>query len=179
MKHGKIENGMVTDVINGLHPDGYTLITVKWLLPTDYPIEFYAQGSNEPLYTVVDNGKGIDENLEFILRPINQIKDLIYTKQKQERYKRQLGVFTFNSQQIILHDQYDVWTIKTFQDVIVPTDFNVTGNQWIVLNPGDISLLKLDLHNHIQGAYDWAKIEYDLVEAMTTVDELKTYFNSM
>lgn len=177
MKYGKIENGIVTDVVNGLQPEGYVSIDVKWVPPTEYPIEFYAQGSSEPLCTVV--GKGIDENLAFILRSIEQIRSLIHSKNQKKRCLMQLGSFTFNGVKINLDDRDNANKIDNIRTIAGNRIFKVGQYSWIELAPSDIEPLKDALDTHVQPSFDWEKAQYDLVEAMATTDDLNTYWLSM
>jgi len=174
MKYGKIENGIVTDVVNGLKPDGYVLITNKTISPTEYPIDFYAKGSSEPLYTVV--GKGIDENLEFILRPIEQIKDLIFDMQRVKRHKGQAGSFVSSGVTVKLIDREDISNIRGL-DLSIDDPYKVRSNVWIEGVERD--QLIIDANNYIRPLFKAERDDNTLVDAMTTVDELKTYYDSM
>ena len=85
MKFAKVENEIIVDVIIGNAPEDYVEVLKKWDKPVDFPLEFYVTGSTEPILSIV--GSEVQEKWTFILKSVEQIKDVIYNRQKKDRYK--------------------------------------------------------------------------------------------
>lgn len=173
MKSGKIKNDKVVNIVSGAIPEGNIQILKQWELPTEYPVEFYLKGSSEPIISIV--GSEIHENLTFVLKGIEQIKDVIYDAQKKERFVRQIGSFPFDGGTITLKDRSDARNIALLSNTI--GNYKSGRNKWI--KTGKIVLLKAVTQAHVQAAFDWEMSENEIVDAFITFDELKTYFDSM
>lgn len=173
MKKAKIINGKI-NIINGMAPSDYLDVTQMWSIPTDYPIDFYLKGSNGPLVSFID-GK-FEESWKFTLKNTEMIKDVIYDLLKKERSKRQKGPFTFDGATITLKNRSDAVDIALLSDTA--KSYKLGRGQWVT-TPGKIIQLKNAVASHVQNSFDWEKEQNNLVETMTTIDELKTYFDLM
>ena len=103
MKSAEIKNGKVTMVVNGISPTHYLPIEKKWVLPLDYPVEFYVTETKEPVVKVKD-GKPFEE-WNFILKNPDQIKDHIYDLIKEKRKEKVLSPFDVDGELISLKDK--------------------------------------------------------------------------
>lgn len=174
MKFAKVLDDKVIDIITGTAPSDYVIVLNKWTKPTEYPIEFYVTGSHEPIVRV--EGGEVHETWDFILKSINEIKDVIYDVQQKERAVRQKGSFPFDGGTVTLIDRSDAINIALLTDTA--NSYKVGKGHWIT-TPGKITQLKSATAAHVQDAYDWELSENLTVEALTTIDELKTYFETM
>ncbi len=174
MRYAKVENGKVIEVVNGLQPKGYVEVSVDWVMPDDYPSVFYSPRSRKPIYTIIKNK--VHENWDFSLKDISNIKAVIYEKLRKTRYKKQLGSFDLYGKTITLNDREDGINIAN----IGPNAeaYKLRDGDWIETKE-EILLLKIATLNHVQSAFDWELSQTNLVKAMTTLDELKTYFESL
>lgn len=174
MKYAKIKNNRISHVINGLAPPDYVEVIVKWVYPTEYPLGFYVNNSNEPIATI--EGNEVHENWAFILMDIEGIKNYIYDEQQKIRCKMQLGSFEFDGDTIVLEDRSDIDKIKLLSDN--SNGYKFGRNKW-KRGQGKIIQLKLAAAVHDDAAWDWEMANNDLVDVMTTEDELKIYFEAM
>jgi len=173
----KIKDEEVIDTVNGLKPDGYVDSIKDWEFPTAYPYFFYNNKTSAPIYTVIDGNA--HEMWDFTLKPIEQIKSSIYGMNQVKRCKMQLGSFDFNGSTINLIDRDDANNINNIRTIVGNRIFKIGEYDWITLTPADIEPFKTSLDLYVQPSFDWEMEQYDLVNAMTTVDELKTYYDSM
>jgi len=172
-KFALIKNNKVVKVVNSLQPQGYVPVNIKWVKPTDYPFEFYAPNSNKPIYTVISKGLSVDENWSFTLRPIDQVKKFIYSEQRKVRSKMQLGTFDVSGKTIEVLCREDALNILS-----LTVNYKIKDNEWLE-GAANIALLKTAARDHVQNAFNWELNGNKTVTAMTTHDELKTYYESI
>ena len=103
MKSAEIKNGKVTMVVNGIAPSHYIPIEKKWVLPTNYPVEFYVTETKEPVVKM-EEGKPYEE-WSFILKSSDQIKDHVYDLIKERRKEKVLSTFDVDGELISLKDK--------------------------------------------------------------------------
>lgn len=173
MKYGKIRNGRVVDVVQGLQPEGYVEISIDWSWPTEYPKEFYSGTSTKPILTVTDNT--ISETFELVLKPVDEVKSYIQDEQETMRYGKQLGSFVVDGDTITLKDRDDARDIANLSTST--GNYKRAKGKWI--KTAKIAQLKTAASNYVQAAFDWEMEQNELVDDMTTMDELKTYFDAL
>lgn len=173
MRYAKIKNGKVVDVIQGIAPSDYTIIIKDWSKPRDFPGLFYTTDSNVPIITIEDGDA--HENWTFTLKDVDSVKMVTYKKQKEVRYKKQLGSFVVDGETVTLVDRNDARDIANLN--AINGNYKTKNGKWVKSNK--ISNLKAATEDYVQAAYDWEMAQNELVEAMTTHDELKVYFDSM
>lgn len=176
VRWAKIKNGRIVDVVNGLQPPGYVQVNIKWTYPEDYPRPFYAPDSNKPILTIVDDGASVDETWSFTLRPISQVQDVIYEDLRLIRWELQLGNVDFDGDSITLKDREDAVNIANLPDSAI--NYKAGQNDWVE-GVDKIAALKVAAKIHTQEAFDYEITEDKLVEAMTTHDELKVYYEAL
>lgn len=176
MKHAKVRNGKIIDIIVGSAPADYDKEVIRqWVKPEDYPGEFYTTKSPEAIPYI--SGDEVHEDWAFELMSVEQIKDLIYNLQKEQRYKNQLGSFDVSGVTVTLVDRDDYKNIINL-DLSVDDPYKVKNNVWIESDP-DRTLLVANAKAHIREAFKTERDDNNTVNAMNDIEDLKVYFNSM
>lgn len=174
MKKAEVKNGKVTNVITGVSPKHYVDVIKKWESPKDYPLEFYVRGSKEPVVTI--EGNEVHETWEFILKNIEQIKDIIYELLNKKRKAKQKETFNVNGVMISLKSD------RAFSDIAnlntTAKSFKINKNEWAE-SEVKVQALKRESKKHIQSTYDWELEQNKLVSEMTTHTELKNYIETL
>lgn len=176
MKYAQVRSGRIVRTQVGIKPTGddWYEVQVKWVRPTDYPNFFYSPDSNVPKLTIV--GEEVHENWSFTLKPVDYVKSVFYKTHKKERYVLQLGSFIYDGNEVPIGDRETSLTIASLDNT--ETEYKLYDNEWLTLTALQIPIFKEAHRKHVQDAYDWEKAENELVESMTTLDELRDYHGS-
>jgi len=174
MKSAEIKNGKVTMVVNGISPTHYLPIEKKWVLPLDYPVEFYVTETKEPVVKVKD-GKPFEE-WNFILKNPDQIKDHIYDLIKEKRKEKVLSPFDVDGELISLKDKDSA---RDIEGLSINAKVYKVKKGIVLKGKEKIQILKVSAKVHVEGCYQWESDQIDLVEAITDIDELKVYVTNL
>jgi len=174
MRYAKIKDGIVIDVITGHVPSDYEPVLKQWVKPTDYPGLFYSTDSDKPRITIVDDE--VHENWNFTLKSIELIKSAILDGLEKIRKEKQKLPFIFDDQEIILKNDNAVNRISALSNTA--RTHKVKKRMWIK-TPAKIMAFKSAVSDHVQSTNDWELEQSEIVEAMSTVDELKDYYEAL
>lgn len=180
MKYAKTRDDKVVDTVTGVKPEGYINVNKRWNNPTEYPFGFYFNKSSEPILTVV-NGE-VFEDFEFMLKDVDLIQDHIYNLIKEKRNKRLFKSFDVESITVTIESKEQIRDIKGLDDesdVYKIKNKKGKGRAKRIKGKVKITALKKAVNKHVNKQYKWEDTQGDLVEAMTTIDELNTYVKSL
>ncbi len=171
-KRAKIKNGKVGNSYYGQDSNDSVKVITNWEPPTDYPVSFYHNNTNTPVTSLID---GVAyEDWSYILSPINIIKDVLYNMQAKERHVNQLGVFDVNGVTVTLQDRDDYDNIMNL-DLTGDDPYKVSNNVWIE-SESDRGVLKTNANDFVKAAFIIERDDNAVVNALTTIDELKDYY---
>jgi len=172
-KRVKIENDkIVGNSYYGQVSDDSAEVVTNWVAPTDYPISFYHNNTSKPVTSLV--GGIAYEDWSYILSPINVIKDALYEMQAKERHVNQLGSFDVSGVTVTLQDRHDYPNIMTLS-LTEDDPYKVSDNVWVE-SEADKTLLQVTATEYIKAAFIIERNDNAIVNALTTIDELKDYY---
>jgi len=108
-------------------------------------------------------------------RGINLIKGDLYKGLKPKRDAMLFGEIIADNISIVIEDERDMQVVTNLG--VIPVKFKRATGDRVLISIEDGILLKQAYLVKVQAAFDWEETEENEITSLTTIDELKDYYN--